>query len=170
VTHPHPLARVARAALCCAPLLAVAGRILPALPPTKPLTGAASARAASPLPVLAPPIAAVLHPPAAATAEVGAADELRAFRGIELCASVELYNNELHSSKQQGDTMLALKAYVASVCFNGSICLRGRGMLQGFCIGVASKIDRVVTYVVMVVHVYCKHLFPMFHLFFRRML
>jgi hypothetical protein len=31
VAHPHPLAHVARAALCCATSFAVAGRIMPAL-------------------------------------------------------------------------------------------------------------------------------------------
>jgi hypothetical protein len=40
-------------------------------------------------------------------------------------------------------------------------------MLQVFHMDVA-KVDQVVTYVVMVVHV-CKLLFPMFHLFSRRM-
>jgi hypothetical protein len=33
-----------------------------------------------------------------------------------------------------------------------------------------AKVDWDVTYVAMVVHVCCKHLFPMFHLFFRLML
>jgi hypothetical protein len=33
-----------------------------------------------------------------------------------------------------------------------------------------AKLDQDVTYVAMVVHVCCKCLFPMFHLFFRRML
>jgi hypothetical protein len=33
-----------------------------------------------------------------------------------------------------------------------------------------TKIDRDVAYVAIVVHVCCKHLSPMFHLFFRRML
>jgi hypothetical protein len=51
--------------------------------------------------------------------------------------------------------------YVASVCFVG--------MLQGFHMDVA-KVDRDVAYVAMVVHICCKLLFPIFHLFFRRML
>jgi hypothetical protein len=33
-----------------------------------------------------------------------------------------------------------------------------------------AKVDRDVAYVAIVVHVCCKHLSPMFHLFFRRML
>jgi hypothetical protein len=41
-----------------------------------------------------------------------------------------LHNNELHSSKQQGNIALVLKAHVASVCFKCLICLRG--MLQEF--------------------------------------
>jgi hypothetical protein len=69
----------------------------------------------------------------------------------------------LHSSKQQGDIALALKAHVASVCFKCFICLIG--MLQGFRMDVA-KVDRNVTYVAMVVHVCCKRLLPMLHLFF----
>jgi hypothetical protein len=42
-------------------------------------------------------------------------------------------------------------------------------MFQVFQADVA-KVDRDVAYVVIVVHVCCKSLFPMFHLFFRRML
>jgi hypothetical protein len=69
---------------------------------------------------LAPPITVVLHPPAAATAEVRAAGELRtgelrALRGIELWTGVKLHKDELHWSKQQGD--ITLKTRVASVCF-----------------------------------------------------
>jgi hypothetical protein len=48
-----------------------------------------------------------------------------------------------------------LKVHDANVYFKCFICLRG--MLQGFHIDVA--------YVVMVVHVCCKHLFPMFYLY-----
>jgi hypothetical protein len=44
-----------------------------------------------------------------------------------------------------------------------------KGMLQVFHMDVA-KVDWVVAYVKMVVHVCCKLLFLMFHLFFRRML
>jgi hypothetical protein len=45
------------------------------------------------------------HPPITATTEVRGTDELRTgdlreLRGIELCAGVKLYNDELHSSKQ----------------------------------------------------------------------
>ena len=51
--------------------------------------------------------------------------------------------------------------HVAIVCFK---CLRCfRGMLQVFHVDVA-KVDRDVA---MVVYVYCKLLFPMFHLFFQ---
>jgi hypothetical protein len=69
-----------------------------------------------PLPILAPPIAAALHPPATTTAEVRTTDELRIgeLRGIELHADVELHNYELHSFKQHSDIALALKAHVAS--------------------------------------------------------
>jgi hypothetical protein len=41
-----------------------------------------------------------------------------------------------------------------------------RGMLQVFHTDVA-KTDRDVAYVAMIVHVCCKHLSPMFHLFFQ---
>jgi hypothetical protein len=132
----------------------------PVPPPPELLAGAAP-------PILAPTIMDALHPPAAATAEVRAADStgnLRALRGIELHAGVALHNDELHSSKQQGDIALALKAHVASICFNCFICLKG--MLQGFCMDVV-KVDRDVAYVAMVVHICCKRLFPMFHLFFQ---
>jgi hypothetical protein len=57
-------------------------------------------------------------PPAAATAKVCVTDELctndlRALRGIELRASVELHKDKLHSSKSRGD--IALKTHIASV-------------------------------------------------------
>ena len=55
--------------------------------------------------------------------------------------------------------MLRLKAHVASVCFKCWL----------FQMDVA-KVDRDVSYVVIVVRVCCKLLFPMFHLFFRCML
>jgi hypothetical protein len=62
--------------------------------------------------------------------------------------------------------MLCLKAYVASVCIK---CFRYfRDMLQAFHIDVA-KVDWDVAYVAMLVHVCCNVLFPMLHLFFRRM-
>jgi hypothetical protein len=118
---------------------------------------------------LAPPIAAALHPPATATAEVHATDELRtgnlrALRGIKIHSGVELHKDELHSSEQQGD--IALKTpHVASVCLE---CFSYfRGMSQGFRMDVA-KVDRDVAYVAMVVHLYCKRLSPMFHLFFQK--
>jgi hypothetical protein len=153
VAHPHLLACIARTALCCA---ARSSRT-------------DSARAAHwrrprlstcPLPVPMPPVTAALHPHVASTAEVRATDEhctsdLCALRGIKLRAGVEL-----HSSKQQGDIVLALKAHVARVRFNCFICFRG--MLQVFHTDVA--------YVAMVVHVCCKLLFWMFHRFFRHML
>jgi hypothetical protein len=41
--------------------------------------------------------------------------DLRALCGIKLPADVEHHNDELHSSKQQGDIALALKAYVGRV-------------------------------------------------------
>jgi hypothetical protein len=59
--------------------------------------------------------------------------------------------------------MLRLKAYVASVCFKCCRCFRD--MLQVLHMDVA-KVDQNVAYVAMVVHVCCKRLFPMFHLFF----
>jgi hypothetical protein len=52
--------------------------------------------------------------------------------------------------------------YFACVQFKCSRCFRG--MLQVF-VDVA-KVDRDVVYLEMVVHVCCKHLSPMFHLFF----
>jgi hypothetical protein len=121
------------------------------------------------LPVLAPHIAAALHPPVAATAKVRAADELRTgdlheLRGIELHAGVELHNDVLNSSKQQGDIALTLKVHVTSICFKCFIYFKG--ILQGFRMDVA-KVDRDVAYVAMVVHVCCKRLFPIFHLFFQ---
>jgi hypothetical protein len=95
------------------------------------------------LPILAPPIAAALHPPVAATAKVRAADELRTgdlheLRGIELHVGVELHNDELNSSKQQGDMTLALKVHVTSICFKCFICFKG--ILQGFRMDIA-KVD-----------------------------
>jgi hypothetical protein len=56
-----------------------------------------------------------------------------------------------------------LKAHVARVCFKYFRCFRG--MFQVFQTDVA-KIDQDVAYVAMVVHLRCKLLFPMFHLFF----
>jgi hypothetical protein len=41
--------------------------------------------------------------------------DLLSLYGIELCAGVELHNDELYSSKQQG--VIALEARVASICF-----------------------------------------------------
>ena len=115
-----------------------------------------------------PAVAPALHPPAAVTTEVRAAAELRtgdlrALRGIELHAGVELHNDELHSSKQQGDIALALKVHVASICFKCFICLRG--MLQGFRMDVA-KVDRDVAYIAMVFLCVC----PKCFICFRRML
>jgi hypothetical protein len=91
VAHPHPLTRVARATLCCAS------------PPRAPSHELAS------------PVVAALHPPAAATVKVRATDELRtsdlrALRGIELRAGVELHDDELHSSKQRGIIALCAKS------------------------------------------------------------
>jgi hypothetical protein len=54
--------------------------------------------------------------------------------------------------------------HVADVCFKCFICLRG--MLRGFSYGFA-KVDRDVVYVAMIIHVCCKRLFTMFHLFFQ---
>jgi hypothetical protein len=85
--------------------------------------------------------------------------------GIELCADVKLHNDELHSFKQQSG--IALKAYVAIICFKCFSCFRG--ILQGFYMDVV-KVDRVVAYVAMVVHLCCKRLFSMYHLFFRHIL
>jgi hypothetical protein len=53
--------------------------------------------------------------------------------------------------------------HVASTCFKCSRCFVG--MFQVFHANVA-KVDRDVAYVVMIVHVCCKCLFPMFRLFF----
>jgi hypothetical protein len=60
--------------------------------------------------------------------------------------------------------MLHLKAHVASSCFKYFryfIC-----MLQLFHMDIV-KVDRDIAYVAMVIHVCCKLLFPMFHLFFQ---
>jgi hypothetical protein len=92
-------------------------------------------------------------------------DDLVSLCGIELRADVKLHNDELHSFKQQSG--IALKAHVASICFKCFSCFRG--ILQGFRMDVA-KVDRDVAYVAMVVHLCCKRLFPMYRLFFRRML
>jgi hypothetical protein len=71
----------------------------------------------------------------------------------------------LQSSKHQVD--VALKANVVSVCFE---CLRCfGGILQVFHMDV-TKVDQDVSYVTMVVHVCCKCMFQMFHLFFKCML
>jgi hypothetical protein len=76
-----------------------------------------------------------------ATAELHTSD-LRALRGIELHAGVELHKDELHSSEQQGD--ITLKARVSNVCFE---CFSYfRGMLQMFGMDVA-KVDWNVAYV-----------------------
>ena len=67
------------------------------------------------------------------------------------------------SSKQ----MLLLEANVASVC------VRVFQMFQSYVASVSmdvAKVDREVSYVAMAVHVCCKRLFQMFHLFFKRML
>jgi hypothetical protein len=125
-------------------------------------TGIASPRRVPPPLGLAPLVATALHLLAAVSGEVRATDELRILCGIELHAGVELRNDGLHSSKQQGD--IAQKAHVASVCFK---CF-GR-MLQGFRMDVAKE-DRDVAYVAMVVHLCCKRLFPMFHFFLKHML
>jgi hypothetical protein len=85
--------------------------------------------------------------------------DLRALCDIKLPANVEHHNDELHSSKQQGDIALALKAYVTRV----SVVLEECCKL--FHTDVA-KVDRDVAYVAMVVHERCKLLFSMFHLFF----
>jgi hypothetical protein len=58
-----------------------------------------------------------------------------------------------------------LETHVASVCCKCFRCFRG--MFQVFRINVA-KVDWDVAYVAMIVHVCCKCLFPMFHVFFRR--
>jgi hypothetical protein len=60
--------------------------------------------------------------------------------------------------------MLRLKTHVASICFK--IFKRFIGILQVFRMDVA-KVNQDVAYVEMVVHVCCKILFPMFHLFFQ---
>jgi hypothetical protein len=53
--------------------------------------------------------------------------------------------------------------YIANVCFSCRRCFRG--MLQVFRIDVA-KVDRDIAYVAMAIHICCKRLFQMFHLFF----
>jgi hypothetical protein len=63
--------------------------------------------------------------------------DLRALRGIKLCAGVKLHKDELHSSKQQDD--IALNEHVASVCSKCFSCFRG--ILQGFRVDV-TKVDR----------------------------
>jgi hypothetical protein len=54
--------------------------------------------------------------------------------------------------------------HVASTCFKYFV-----GMFQVFYEDV-TKVDRDVAYIVRIVHVCCKCLFPMFHYFFRRIL
>jgi hypothetical protein len=80
----------------------------------------------------------------------------------DLCTVVELHNDELYSSEQQGD--IALKAHIASVCFKCFKCFRD--MLHVFQMDVA-KVDWDVAYVAMVVQVCYKGLFLMFHLCFQ---
>jgi hypothetical protein len=58
-----------------------------------------------------------------------------------------------------------MKAHVAGIYFKCFICFRG--MLQVFHMDV-SKVYRDVAHVAMIVHVCCKRLFQMFHLFFQR--
>jgi hypothetical protein len=58
--------------------------------------------------------------------------------------------------------VLSSPPHVAKVCFNGCKCFRG--MLQGFRIDVA-KVDRYIIYVAMAIHICCKRLCQMFHLF-----
>ena len=60
----------------------------------------------------------------------------------------------------QGD--FALKAHVASACFECFSCFRG--ILQGFRVDIA-KVDRDAAYVASVLGVCCKRLFKIFHLF-----
>jgi hypothetical protein len=64
----------------------------------------------------------------------------------------------LKSSEQQVD--VALKTYVANICFKRFRCFRG--MLQVFHKNIV-KVDQDIAYVAMVVHICCKRLFPMFH-------
>jgi hypothetical protein len=79
---------------------------------------------------------------------------------VSLLYTGELHTpTSLHSLKQQRD--VALKSHAASVCFT---CFRD--MLQVFCLDVA-KVDRDVACVAMVVHVCCKRMLPMFHMFFQ---
>jgi hypothetical protein len=66
----------------------------------------------------------------------------------------------LYSSKQQGGIVLSV--YVASICFKCFICFRS--MLQVFHMDVA-KVDRDVAHGAMDIHVCCKCMFQMFHLF-----
>jgi hypothetical protein len=152
VAHPHPLARVARAhSVLCAP---TRGRM------TNSACAACRCRPARAAP---PTHTCASHRGCApstcrGTAEIHAAYELRTG---DIRATIELYNDDLHLSNQQGDIALVLKTHVTSVCFK--CCLRG--MLQEFRMNVA-KVDQDVAYVAMVVYVRCKHLFPMFHLFF----
>jgi len=68
--------------------------------------------------------------------------------------------DELLFSQQQGD--VALKPHIANICFKCFKCFRG---IQVFHADIA-KVDQDVAYVAMVVHVCCKLLFPLFHLFF----
>jgi hypothetical protein len=88
------------------------------------------------------------------------------YRSNKLCATSELYTGELHmlrsldSPTQQED--VALKVHVAKVCFKCFKCFRG--MLQVFQMDVA-KIDLDVAHVAIAIHVCCKSLFKIFHLF-----
>jgi hypothetical protein len=61
----------------------------------------------------------------------------------------------------RGRTAARLRSFAESVCFE---CVRG--MLQVFHMDIV-KVDRDIAYVAMVVHICCKLLFLMFHLFFQ---
>ena len=68
-----------------------------------------------------------------------------------------LFAKHVHLFKQQCD--IVLKTYVASVLDVSEICCKC------VCADVV-KVDRDVAYVIMVIHVCCKLLFPIFQLFF----
>jgi hypothetical protein len=135
--------------------------------PAPPATVLSLHRAPMLLPA-APSFLSTGHPPAAAFStapsafSTGAAFSIGATRHSTASSSA---STSLHSLKQQGD--VRLKTHVTSVYFKCFRCFRG--ILQVFYTDVA-KVDCDVAYVAMVVHLCCKYLFPMFHLFFRRML
>jgi hypothetical protein len=103
-----------------------------------------------------------LHSPS--TADALSCNHVRAtaykHRGAAAADELHVPTNLYSLSNKE---MFALKQHVASVCFKCLKCFRV--MLQVFCTDIA-KVDHDIAHVAMVVHVCCKLLFSMFHLFF----